>query len=313
MQIPPAPQRIFVTGAAGFVGSAVVDELLGRGYEVAALVHRGELRSGAGRVHVIRGDLFSSAALDQGLAGCAAVIHLVGIIRENAKAVSTFDRILFQGAKNVMEAAQRSAVRRFIHMSALGARADAVSRYHKFKFQAEQALRDSGLDWTILRPSLIHGPGGEFLKMEAGWARGRRPPFLFMPYFAAGLLGRRPPTYVQPVFVKDVARAFVDAIDKPQTIGQTYGVCGSQQLLWPQMHHIAAEIFRGKRKATLAIPAWYARFLTYLVPDRLLPFTRDQVTMALEDNTCDMVRFAGDFGWEPGAFEATLKTYAQLV
>jgi nucleoside-diphosphate-sugar epimerase len=315
MPTPPS-KRIFVTGAAGFVGSAVVEELLGRGFEVTALVHRGQLRAGAGRVQIVQGDLFAPAALDQGIAGCAAVIHLVGIIRENARRGSTFDRIHFQGAKNVMEAARRAGVGRFIHMSALGARADAASQYHKSKFQAEQALRESGesgLDWTILRPSLIHGPGGEFLSMEAGWARGRKPPFLFMPYFSAGLLGRRAPASVQPVYVNDVARAFVDAIDNPQTIAQAYGVCGSQRLLWPQMHHIAAEIFRGKRKATLAIPAWYGKFLTHVVPESLLPFTRDQVTMALEDSTCDMMKFAADFGWEPGGFEETLRGYAAEV
>jgi hypothetical protein len=82
---------------------------------------------------------------------------------------------------------------------------------------------------------------------------------------------------------------------------------------WPQMHRIASLIFRGKRKATLAVPAWYGKFLTYVAPAALLPFTRDQVIMALEDSTSGMEAFAADFGWKPGGFEETLETYAERV
>jgi len=309
----PTVKQVFVTGATGFVGSAIVEELLRRGYAVTALVHRGELKAGQGKVRVVRGDLFSPAALDEGLGGADAVIHLVGIIRENPRAGMTFDRIHFQAASNVIDAAKRVGVRRFLLMSALGARADAVSNYHKTKFAAEQYLRDSGLDWTIFRPSLIHGPAGEFLKMEAAWARGKKPPFLFMPYFGGGVLGTNRKTSVQPIYVNDVARAFVEAIEESQTIGQTYAIGGKQRLTWPEMHHIAAEVFTGKRKVAIPIPAWYARLLTYVVPGKLLPFTRDQVIMAREDSTADMGKFIADFGWEPGGFEETLLGYPRDV
>ena len=305
------PKRTFITGAAGFVGSAVVEELLARGYDITALLYRGELKTGADRVRVVRGDIFSTAALDDGMAGCDAVIHLVGIIRENPSNGVTFERIHFQGAKNVMDAAVRAGVKRFIHMSALGARPGAVAMYHQTKYLAEVALQAMPLEATILRPSLIHGPGGDFLEMEAAWARGTRPPFFFMPYFGGGLIGlRRPLSLVQPVYVKDVARAFVDAIANPKPIGQTYGLCGNQVMTWPQMHHIASEIFTGKRKAALAVPAWYAKALTYVTPASMLPFTRDQIMMGLEDSACDMEPFIADFGWEPGGFEQTLRGYA---
>src|SRR5947207_2723585 len=82
--------------------------------------------------------------------------------------------------KAVVDAALRNGVRRFVHMSALGTRPGAVSAYHKTKFAAEQYLRHSGLDWTIIRPSMIHGPRGELMQMEAAWARYKAPPFLFM-------------------------------------------------------------------------------------------------------------------------------------
>src|SRR5206468_414885 len=120
------------------------------------------------------------------------------IIMEKPSKGITFERIHFEGAKNVIDAAVRNGVRRFVHMSALGVRADAVSTYHRTKFAAEQYLRASGLDWTIFQPSLIHGPRGEFMRMEALWARGMLPPFLFMPYFGGGFMGWRGAGKLQP-------------------------------------------------------------------------------------------------------------------
>src|SRR5437660_5094244 len=199
--------RVLVTGASGFVGSAVVEELIARQHPVHALVHRREIQGFGDQVRSFRGDLFDDKILDEALRGCDAVIHLVGIIMEKPSKGITFQRIHFQGAKNVIDAAVRNGVKRFIHMSALGVRPDAVSEYHKTKYQAEEYLRASPLEWTIFRPSLIHGSRGEFMQLEAKWARRKAPPFLFMPYFGRGPLGFGGAGMLQPVYVGDVARA----------------------------------------------------------------------------------------------------------
>ncbi|HZK82335.1 MAG TPA: complex I NDUFA9 subunit family protein [Humisphaera sp.] len=306
-------QRVLVTGASGFVGTAVVEQLLASHYDITALVHRGDLKPGLESVRVVRGDLFTDSVLDKAVEDCDAVIHLVGIIKEIPRRGITFDRIHVHGAKNVLDAAQRAGIQRIIHMSALGAAAEAPSEYHKTKFMAEHRLRKSTMDWTILQPSLIHGPQGEFTRMLAAWARGKKPPFFFMPYFGGGLLGLSKPTQVQPVYVRDVARAFVDAIDNEQTNHKTLPVCGSQVLTWPQMYKIAAQLFAGKRKPALPIPAWYAKAVASIIPAKLLPFTKDQVQMAESDNTADMSEFAAAFGWEPRAFEETAHDYANEV
>jgi NADH dehydrogenase len=262
-------------------------------------------------VRSIAGGLFDPQALDEGMGGCAAAIHLVGIIMERPSKGITFERIHYEGATNVVDAAARNGVRRLVMMSALGARAGAVSTYHRTKYRAEQYLRASGLDWTIFRPSLIHGPGGEFVQMEAKWARGKAPPFLFMPYFGAGALGRGGAGKLQPVHVKDVARAFVDALENPRTIGEVYLLGGPDQVTWPELHRISAEAIVGHRRPVMALPAWYAKALTHVVPRALLPFNRDQVIMSQEDNTCDLTKFRSHFGWEPWVFEASLREYAK--
>jgi nucleoside-diphosphate-sugar epimerase len=167
-------------------------------------------------------------------------------------------------------------------------------------------VRQSKLDWTILRPALIHGPAGEFMKMMAGWARKRKPPFFFMPYFGKGLLGLGGKVLVQPVYVGDVARAFVDCLENPKTSKKTYDVVGADRMTWPEMYGIAAEKIVGKKRPALAIPAWYAMGLTKILPGGLLPFNQDQVIMSGMDNVGESDAFERDFGWKPGGFEGTL-------
>jgi NADH dehydrogenase len=301
--------RIFVTGASGFVGSAVVAELLSRRMEVRALVNRRSLQA-QDDVTPVRASLFDPAALAAGMETCDAVIHLVGIIMEKRSRGITFQRMHVEATRNVVEAASRAGVRRFIHMSALGSRPDAVSTYHKTKYAAEQIVKASNMEWTIFRPSLIHGPGGEFMQMEARWARHTAPPFLFMPYFGAGIFGRGGAGKLQPIFVGDVARAFVDALENRKTIGEIYPIGGPDELTWPQLHQTASREITGRKRLTIAMPVWKAKLLAAVGVGRLAGFNRDQVIMSQEQNTCDITKFVDDFGFEPAGFEPSLRAYA---
>jgi len=302
------PDTIFLTGVSGFVGAAVADELLSRGYLLHALARSG-LDERGGKVRVFRGDVFDAKALADGMAGCQAVIHLVGIIMEKPGQGVTFERIHLEGTQAVVDAARDAGVSRYLHMSALGARPNAVSEYHRTKWSAEEHVRASGLAATIFRPSMIHGPKGEFMKMEAAWARKQAMPFLFMPYFGKGPFGTGGSGQLQPVYVADVARAFADALEKPGTIGKTYEIGGPDRMDWPTMHKTVAETITGKRRLTMPIPTWYAKALTTVAPGGWLPFNKAQVQMAEEDNVCDLTPFVQDFGWTPRPLEATLQQY----
>ena len=302
--------RILLTGASGFVGAAVLRKLLAAGYGVNALVNRRPLTV-EGDVRQVRGGLWDAAALDEAAAGCAGTIHLVGIIAERGR--NTFQRVHVEGTASVLAACARAGVRRYMQMSALGTRETAASEYHRTKWAAEQLVRKSGLDWTILRPSMIHGPEGEFMRMVADWARGKAPPFLFMPYFGRGLLGLGGAGQLQPVYVEDVARAFVEALDRPETIGKVYDLGGADRLTWPEFHRTSAQAIVGRRQRVAAMPAWLAKTLARILPASLLPFNRDQVTMSQEDNTCDLTPFERDFGWRPRGFNETLPLYAATM
>ncbi len=303
---------IFLDGATGFVGGAVLRELLSRDCKINSLVHEKSIDDRPG-VHSFTGGLFDEKALDQAMTGCSAAIHLVGIIAEKPSKNVTFERIHVEGTRQVLAAAQRNGVKRYIHMSALGTRDNASSDYHKTKWRAEQLVRNSGLDYTILRPSMIHGPNGEFSQMEAAWTRKKQAPWLFMPYFGKGLIGTGGSGKLQPVFVDDVARAFVDCLTNTQTIGQTYTLAGPEILTWPQMHQAFAQAIIGQARATLAIPAWYGKLLARALPRWAIPFNRDQVLMAEEDNTGDIQPFIRDLGWSPRPFASTLEQYAKSM
>jgi NADH dehydrogenase len=305
-----AQQRVFVTGGSGFVGHAVITELLARGFQVTALANRGGLDDAfASRITTVRGGLFEPHAVEAGMERAVAVIHLVGIIFEKPGKGITFQHIHVDGTRAVIEAARRSGVRRFLHMSSLGTRPDAVGEYHRTKWTAEELVRAGGLDWTIFRPSMIHGSRGAFMQQEIAWAKKRAAPYLFMPYFGSGVLGTGGAGRLQPVFVDDVARAFVDAIVKSDAVGTVYPLAGADVLTWPELHRTVAEAAVGHRRWVMPIPAWKARLLTRVVPAALLPFNREQVIMSQEDNTADTSEFARDFGWSPRGFDETLKGY----
>src|SRR3990167_4875721 len=131
--------RVFVTGATGFVGRAVVQALRAEGHLVRCLVRPGSERDlrGFEAIERVPGDVLAPQALEEAMAGCDAVVHLVGIIREHPASGATFYRVHVQGTVNVAAAAAAVGARRLLHMSALGAREGARSDYHRTKWAAE--------------------------------------------------------------------------------------------------------------------------------------------------------------------------------
>ncbi|GIW73640.1 MAG: hypothetical protein KatS3mg103_0162 [Phycisphaerales bacterium] len=323
----PSPQRgiVAVTGASGFVGGHVVRALLEAGWGVRGLTRSNAkaalLRERPGVTAVV-GDCADEAALDELVRGSSAVIHLVGILRETG--TQRFEDVHVQATRRVLAACRRHGVDRYLHMSALGARDEAPTAYQRTKFQAEQAVRSSGLSWTIFRPSLIHGPDGEFTRMLAEWCRGERAPWVGLPYFRRPEVEQRVPlggvTYVdpqvQPIVVSDVAGYFVEALDRPQTIGEVFNLVGSQALSWPAMLSLAHEHVPGAKAGLepLWIPAdvaaWQAKVARFVGLGQLLPFDEGMALMGAEDSTASLDRVEAYFERRPMAFSDSFPAYA---
>ena len=282
--------RVFVTGATGFVGRTVIQALRAEGYVVRCLVRRGsepDLR-GVEAIERVEGDVLSRQTLEEGMAGCDAVVHLVGIIREHVPTNTTFYRVHVQGTGNVVAAAASVGVRRYIHMSALGAREGARSRYHQTKWAAEEAVHACSLPWTIVRPSVIYGRGDGFVSLLV-WVVRRLP---VVPLIVGGRL--------QPVPVEQVAQGVARALSRPSAVKQTYEVGGPDRVTLGELVDLIGKVLGRRRILKFNVPRVVVRVATRAL-HRLpyFPLTPDQLLMLEEDNVCDPAPFFSTFGLAP--------------
>lgn len=302
---------VVVTGATGFVGRAVVARLQEVGYPVCILVRRaasGPVQSLVTRfgVEVRQGDVTVPESLAPALAGSQAIIHLVGIISEVGRV--TFERLHTEATRNVVGAAQAAGIRRLVHMSALGTRPDAASRYHQTKWAAEEIVRHSGLDWTLFRPSLIYGREDHLVNLFAKMIRW----LPIVPVMGSGQ------TRFQPVAVERVAEAFVGALENPAALGQTFDLCGPERMtLRELLEEVMATM--GRRRLMVNIPLILARAQATLLEfifARLLgkapPLNRDQLTMLQEDNVGDPARADALFGLRHQKFRDGIAAYTSM-
>ena len=291
---------VFITGATGFVGHAVLQRLCAAGHVVRCLVRRGSegrLR-GLGAIARIEGDVLTRRGLEEDMAGCDAVIHLVGIIREHRAANVTFERVHVEGTRNVLEAAKAAGVQRYLHMSALGTRPGAASRYHRTKWAAEEAVRASGLGWTIFRPSIIYGRGDGFVTLLASMVR-RLP---IVPVIGSGR------QRLQPIGVEQVAAGFAEALERPATIKQTYEVGGPEAVTMLELLDLIGRALGRRRVRKVHVPLRAMTPVARLLhPLPGFPVTPDQLLMLGEDSVCDPRPFFDAFQLEPVPLAAGLE------
>ncbi|MDA1193365.1 MAG: NAD(P)H-binding protein, partial [Candidatus Poribacteria bacterium] len=191
--------KVFVTGAAGYVGSHIVRALLERGHGVRAFVRPGRADDPnlpGTAVEIAEGDITQRDTLSGAVNGCDAVMHLVGLLEEIPEQGVTFERIHIDGARNVIDEATAAGVKRVVLMSANGVkpRSEAVSGYQWTKYEAEQYLKQTGLEYVIFRPSVLFGKPGvgqEEFASNLSDSLLSFPTFLPLPLFTTGFpLGR---------------------------------------------------------------------------------------------------------------------------
>lgn len=292
-----------IIGGTGFVGGYIVEALLDAGHEPHVLVRPGSrdklLRSA--ECVVTEGDLDSPESIDAVVAGCDAVIYNVGILREVPRQGITFEALQYRGAESVAHAASRAGVQRFLLMSANGIDS-AMTPYQTTKLRAEAMIRDSGLDYTIFRPSVIFGDPRGTMEFATQLYRDMVRVPLPAVGFHTGLSPARGELLMSPVHVRDVADAFVNALSDASTVGKCYVLGGPEVLSWPQMlQRIATAV--GRTKLILPMPIGLMKLGATLF--EWLPFfpvTRDQLTMLADGNTAEPDQLSGLIKRRPAEF-----------
>ena len=274
---------ILVTGGTGFAGAATVRELARRGKSLAVLSR--DASSVAERfpgltVEARQGDVRDSESLRAAFEGIETVINCVQFPNspiENKGKGWTFEQIDYQGTVRQVEAAKAAGVQRFIYLSGVGASADAEKHWFVFKWQAEEAVRASGIAHVIVRPSWLYGPEDVALNRFLGFARW----LPFVPTFGNGK------QLMQPLFVDDLGRLLADAVERDDAIGETFEVGGPERLSMDEVVRAALAV-TGRRRLILHQPAAFGKLLaTFLQRLPGPPLTPDAIDFITHEAVAD--------------------------
>lgn len=296
---------VTVFGGSGFVGRAVVRMLAKQGYRVRVAVRKPNLAhdlrplGDVGQVSLVQANLRDADSIIRATEGADAVINLVAVMKESG--AQSFAALHHQGAMWVAQAAERAKVPVLVHVSSIGADADAEAAYARTKGLGEQAVRDVRPDAVIIRPSIIFGNGDGFFNQLGGMVA-KLP---IIPLIGGG------ETRFQPVYVTDVATAIVNAVADKTAAGKTYELGGPATYSFEELlRYVAEETDRERFFVPLpwALAKLEAR-LTGFLPGA--PLTMDQVLLLQNDNVVgEGVGTLADLGVStPKTMEAIVPSY----
>lgn len=296
-------KKILLLGGTGFVGRHVCEQLVRSGLGVTVPTRRAvNARSiqMLPSVDVLEVDVHDEAPLRRLLPGHDAVVNLVGVLHGDEKRFRAAHVELPQTLARAMLA---SGVRRLVHISALGASATGSSLYQRSKAEGEVVLRASGLDVSLLRPSVIFGAGDNFFNLFARLQASL--PVMLLPGADARL---------QPVWVGDVARAVARCLQDPATVGQTYELAGPTVYTLRELVGIAGRL-SGHERPLIALP----RALGYLqalalqcLPGEPLMSTDNFASLETDNVASGQLPGLAELGIAPEALEPTVATYLDL-
>ncbi len=295
---------VTVFGGSGFLGRHIVGRLAGQGARVRAASRHPErtdvpgTRIEAGDIESVYADVRDDASVASAVAGCGAVINAVGLYVE--RGAETFDAIHVRGAERVARHASRAGVERLVQISGIGADASSNSPYVRARAHGESAVADAFGGATILRPSVLFGPGDAFFSSLARIARVTPA----LPLFGNG------GTRLQPVYVDDVAKAVTKVLAEPRLRGRVYELGGPRTYTYRALLRLMLRQL-GRRRLLLPLPFFVWELLAdvmSLLPNP--PVTRDQITLMKRDNVVGPGALSfTDLGIEPAAVEAVLPAY----
>jgi len=289
---------VCVLGGSGFIGRHVCHALAAAGYRIRVATRDRERAKEQlillPTVDVTPANIHDPAQLAAFVRGADAVINLVGVLHDG-RGGRSFQAAHVELARKVVAACHESGIGRLLHMSALASARDAPSRYLRTKGEAEAIVRESGLAWTLYRPSVVFGPGDSFLNLFATVLR-------FSPVVALACPGAR----FQPVFVEDVAAAFVKGLADLGSFRGSYDLCGPRVYTLRELVKYVGKV-TGRRRPVVGLndALSYCQALAMeFLPVKLM--TRDNYYSMKVDSVCGCDY---PFGIAPAALEAVAPSY----
>jgi nucleoside-diphosphate-sugar epimerase len=287
---------LFLTGASGYIGMRVGERLAGRNRRVRSLVLPDDPVDPGGRfpTQVVRGDLTSPASFDAYGEGVNAIVHTAAAMPPASAA--RIRAVNVEGTTNLVAFAKRWKIRRFVYFSAAPPRAPADDAYAASKVEAERAVVESGLDYTILRLALVYGPGGA-RPFRSLVSRLHRIPLV---YPIAG----RGHTRLRPVYIGDVVGAVELVLSTAAATRKTYNVSGGTTVAMRELVDRIADA-EGLRRLRVHLPMALCRLASRAL-SRVLPaaaYTPDALLGLAEDADLDPTRFHEECGYAPLTLE----------
>jgi NADH dehydrogenase len=290
-----ASMDVAVVGATGFVGSHVVPHLVEMGHRVRAVSRSGRRLAGwADAVSTHAADVETGDGLQEALRGADAAVHLVAIPRQAGG--GSFEEVNVRGVDRTLAVARSVGVRRIVHLSVLGAAEDPKLHYLHSKWRGEQLVRDSGLEWVILRPSLLFGKGDGFFNLVKVTLTWWSPGVVAIPGDGSARF--------QPLSADDLAIAVERSLVDDERAGSVYEIGGPEYLTYRQIVDRVMNV-TGKRRLKLNMPISLISALT-AVTDRVMPFfpvSHDQISSLQRPNYTELDAFRRAFGVDPRPFD----------
>jgi NADH dehydrogenase len=282
--------EVFIAGGTGFVGRHLVSRLLKEGYKIRCLVRESSKVEDLKKlgVELAYGDITNYASLEEALKGIEKVIHLVGIIQESGK--STFRTIHVEGTKNLLKASLKNGVKLFFYQSALGADKRSSSEYHRTKAEAEDLVKESGIPYIIFRPSLIFGPGDQFILRLSSIIRSSP----VIPVIGSGEVR------FQPIYIEDWISCVLKALEDDGMRNRIFEFGGPEHLSYTEIIDALTEVLGIKRyKAYIPVHVMspIVKFMERVLPKP--PVTTEQIILLGQDNICDLKSVEENFGFKP--------------
>ncbi len=293
---------ILITGATGYIGRHLVARLVAQGERPRCLVRdvqRARQLLPSEQVELVQGDTTRPETLGTAVRDIDTIVHAAFVTADRKAATSNFyNATNIDGTAHLVKTAQQAHVKRIIVISGLGTKPDKPGSYMQGRYLAEQMVRDSGLDWSIIRPSVLFGPDAPFIKGLVDLIR--TSPVL--PLIGGGK------TMFQPIYVEDVVTVITRVLADPEhTNGKIYTIGGPEYYSFKQVFD---ELLHATHKSRLKVFAPTplvgigAAAMEAVLPKP--PLTRAAMTLFSFDNTTDLNSVERDFGFQPTSFHAYL-------